>query len=182
MTDAVIEPRALANTYSPAGFKTGWEAVEQYLLVVEYSELNPEASWFDAAKVLNLPQTRVQGWYNGKKPKVVKQIETADSLGWFDASWDEKIGRAFNLIIAGILSGGLLSQSFDVRITIDDDLDDATRSSIKTAFRVLCGGTKLASVDDPNRATTLSPRQNKLLLGRAIHTLGIPTGRKTKAE
>jgi hypothetical protein len=182
MTDPVISPQALANTYSPQGFETGWDAVDQYLLVVEYAEKNPEATWADAASVLGLPPDRVKRWYNGTKQIVIRQIETADALGWFDASWDSKIGRAFNLVIAGVLSGGLLSQSFEVRITIDHDLDEATRKSIRKAFEVLCGDTKLEYEDDTNRSTTLEPRENKLLLGRALHVLGVPTGRKTEAE
>jgi hypothetical protein len=182
MTDPVVSPQALANTYSPQGFETGWEAVDQYLLVVEYAEEHPQATWADTAAVLGLPPDRVKRWYDGTKQTVIRQIETADALGWFDASWDSEIGRAFNLVIAGVLSGGLLSQSFEVRITIDPDLDEATRESIRKAFEVLCGDTKLEYEDDPNRSTTLEPRENKLLLGRALHVLGVPTGRKTEAE
>lgn len=182
MTDSILSPRALANTYSPQGFETGWDAVDQYLLVVEYAERNPEATWADAATDLRLPPDRVKRWYNGRKQTVVRQIETADSLGWFDASWNSELGRAFNLIIAGMLSGGTLSQSFEVRITIDDDLDDATRNSIETAFEILCGETKLVSENDPQRATMITPTENNLLLGRALHVLGVPKGRKTETE
>ncbi|AUV84133.1 hypothetical protein C2R22_21365 (plasmid) [Salinigranum rubrum] len=182
MTDSVLSPQALANTYSPQGFESGWEAVDQYLLVVEYADRNPEATWTDAATTFGLPPNRVKRWYNGRKQTVVRQIETADALGWFDASWNSEIGRAFNLIIAGILSGGTLSQSFEVRITIDDDLDDATRNSIETAFEVLCGKTKLVSENDPQRATMIEPAEHNLLLGRALYVLGVPKGRKTEAE
>lgn len=182
MTDPVLSPQALAKTYSPQGFETGWEAVDQYLLVVEYADRNPDATWADAAAVLGLPPNRVKRWYNGSKQAVIRRIEAADALGWFDASWDSEVGRAFNLVIAGVLSGGLLGQSFEVRITIDDDLDDATRNAIRTAFQVLCGDTKLEYEDDPHRATTLAPKENQLLLGRALHVLGVPKGRKTETE
>ena len=60
MTDTILTPKALANTYSPQQFETGWDAVDQYLLVAEYADLEPGASWAEAASALDMPSSRVK--------------------------------------------------------------------------------------------------------------------------
>ena len=178
-SDPILTPPELARLYSPRGYADGWEQVEQYLLVVEWSELNPKESWYAAAKALDLPESRVQRWYNGNKPRVVKQVEIADARGWIDATWESTIGRAFNLLVAATLSSGTLSEKFEHRITLDDDLDEATAQSLHEALTVLVGSTKILDEDDPQRATVLKAGEHGPLLGRALHVIGVPTIRKT---
>lgn len=178
---SLLAPASLAQTYSSSGEENGWEIVDQYLLLVEWSELNPQEDWRTAAKTLEIPESRVQRWYNGQKPHVVKQVEAADMLGWFDADWSSDIGRAFNLLIAAVLSGGYLGEEFESGVTLDDELDAATEEALKKAMNTLVGEWKIVSRDDPNRATTLRPGKHIALLGRALHALGVPRGRKPGA-
>jgi hypothetical protein len=182
MSSSVITPPALARTYSPLNAEDGWEIVDQYLLVAEWNELHPDASWRTAAKILELPERRVERWFNGKKPHVVKQIEIADSLGWFDNNWGSDIGRAFNLLTAAALSGGSVGKDFSVRVMLDDGLDVTTEQSLTEAIRVLVGSTRIVNKDDSKRGTELQPGNHRSLLGRALHVLGVPRGRKTTSE
>jgi hypothetical protein len=176
-----LAPAPLARTYASLGGEDGWEIVDQYLLVVEWNELNPHEDWRTAAKTLDIPSSRVERWYNGQKPHVVKQIETADALGWFDADWSSDIGRGFNLLVAAVLSGGYLGAEFELGVTLDDDLDATTEAALKTAMTTLVGEWKIVNQDDSNRSTTLRPGKHIALLGRALHVLGAPRGRKTDA-
>jgi hypothetical protein len=180
--EQILTPPALARLYSPKGYTDGWEQVKQYLQVVEWADSNPDASWYAAANELGLPESRVRRWYNENKPSVVKQIEIADALGWMDATWDSAIGRAFNLVVAATLSGGTLSEKFQHRIALDDDLDPATEQSLRKALTVLVGSTKLLDEEDPQRATSLKAGEHASLLGRALHAIGVPTVRKTDPE
>lgn len=182
MGEYVLTPPALARTYSPSGFDDGWELVDQYLLVVEWAELNPEASWWAAARTLELPKSRVHDWYDGEKPLVVKKIERADAYGWFDATWDSEIGRAFNLIIAAVLSGGWLKQDYRIGISLGDDPDATVAEALQKAIQVLVGAAEIIDADDATRTTTLQPETDQVLLGRAVHAIGVQTGRKTEGE
>jgi hypothetical protein len=180
--NSVLSPEAFARTYSPQGYADGWEQIDQYLLVTEWSELNPEASWQMAAKTLDLPKSRVQSWYAGKKPYALKQLEIVDTRGWIDATWETALGRAFNHLAAAILSGGSLSKDYNPRITLDDDLDAPTEKSLHTALEKLVGSSRITHADDPQRATVLEPGADQALLGRSLHAIGVPRGRKTEGD
>lgn len=182
MNSSVITPAALARTYSPPNAENGWEIVDQFLLVIEWSELHPDADWQTAAKVLELPERRVEMWYNGHKPYVVKQIEIADSLGWFDGDWDSNVGRAFNLLTAAVLSGGSVGGDFTVSVILDDELDATMEQSLTEAVQVLVGDSQIVNKNDPKRGTELQPGNHRGLLGRALYVLGAPRGRKTASE
>lgn len=179
---SVLTPEAFARTYSPQGYADGWEQVEQYLLVVEWSELNPEASWQMAAKTLEIPKSRVRRWYDGDKPHALRQLEVVDARGWVDATWDTQIGRAFNILAAAILSGGTLSKQYYPQIILDDDLDAPTEKTLRTALKKLVGSSHVTHADDPQRATVIAPGADQALLGRSLHVIGIPTGRKTEGD
>ena len=178
-SEPILTPSALARQYAPRGAIDGWELVEQYLVVVEWAELHPDESWYRAASELEFPKSRVQRWYEGNKPYVLKQLEIADALGWTDATWDSTIGRAFNLLVAATLSSGTLGERFQHSITLDEDLDDATAQSLHEALTVLVGSSKVLKSDDPQRATVLKAGEHGPLLGRALHVIGVPTVRKT---
>jgi hypothetical protein len=182
MSNQILTPPELARRYSPSTFDDGWEAVDQYLLVVEWSEINPGASWWDAAKALDLPKTRVRRWYSGEKPLVVKQIEKADDYGWFEATWESEIGRAFNILIAAILSGGWLSENYSVGVRLDDDLDEGVVESIKKALEVLVSSYRIAEREDSEPGAELLPGKDRTLLGRAVNAIGVKKGKKTEGE
>lgn len=180
MPDTVLTPPEFAREYSTSHYD-GWEIVDQYLLVVEWAELNPEATWYEAKKTLELPRNRVEKWYQGHKPRVVQKLEQADSLGWFDATWESDIGRAFNRITAALLSGGWLATNHTMGVVLDGDPDAEIVMALKDALCTLVGEYYIEPRKG-NRANRLRPGNHEKLLARAVHAIGIPQGKKTKAE
>lgn len=167
---------SLARTYDPVSYADAYDLVEDYQRVAEYRLSHPDAGSTAIARALELPRSRIRPWLDGSTPDPVRAIQQARDEGWLEATVADATGQALNVLVATILSGGSVSQSYEPRFV-------AGRSTVEEAIRdalaTLDVGVREVNVDDDHRATELTPDRNRILLGRVLAAIGVPVGPKT---
>jgi hypothetical protein len=164
----------LAATYNPPSYADPMDAVadyETYQREWATTELGSSA----VSTRMELPRGRIRSWEEGSKPDVVRGIETAREHGWLECAVDSEIFAALNRLVAGVFSGGSISESVYVPSfsTPDDRVDDQLRADLET----LGVGSQIALSNSGN-VEEVRPEQDASVLGRVLVALGAPAGQK----
>ncbi|WP_239524312.1 hypothetical protein [Halogeometricum borinquense] len=171
----VISERDLVSTYDPRQYDDAWDAVEQYRRVNSYHERNPEKGSSAVSNEFGLPRGRVHGWLHGGKPDQVKALSFGHQYGWFDATWEDEAGHAFNTLVAAVFAGGSIgARDYSLRFT----LGKGHEAQITAAVERLAGGYRTVQDIDGRKTWEISPTQGQAPLARALVALGAPRGTK----
>lgn len=173
VTDRQALSQALARTHG--GDRDGWERIEEYQRVLEYTAEHPNKGSTAVASALELPRSRIRPWMDdGARPDPVRTIQRAEDYGWLDLGWDEPPFPGLNVLVAWIYSGGSVSENFTPRFIVDDDRDT---SRLRAAFDQL--GIGYREFDrDGGRGRETEPTTAPRTLGRLLVALGAPQGSK----
>ena len=165
--------QALARTYSDREYPDPWQKVLDYRRVREYAAEHPKHGRTRVGNALDLPPGRVRGWLNGSTPDSVRGIQTAIDHGWLDP--DEATTAAFVDLLAHVLAGGSINDTFVPAITVDDSV---TTDEVRSVFEALGIGILTRNSDVDNRATEVVPAADASVLGRCLVAIGAPVGEK----
>jgi len=167
---------ALAETYNTPGVQSPLEAIDAY---EEYQRewANSELGSYAISTRMELPRGRIRTWKEGGKPDVVRGIETAREHGWLEADVDGEIFAALNRLVAGVFSGGSISdQTFMPSFSAPDDRVDA---QLRADLETLGSGCRIAHSNSGN-VEELVPKTDASVLGRVLVALGAPKGPKVE--
>jgi hypothetical protein len=125
--------KKLARTYNDA--HDGWERVQEYQRVLEYTAENPNKGSSAVAKALDLPRGRIRSWVDGgSRPDPVRGIQAAEGNGWLNLGWNDRQLAALNVLVAWIFSGGsITTETYGPRFVINEQ----TRDTIERALDIL---------------------------------------------
>jgi len=176
-----MEPtaRSIARTYSDREYPDPWEKVEDYQRVQAYAAEHPKAGRTAVGTALELPAGRVRPWLNGGKPDSVRGIDTASANGWLDPEPDSDMAGALIELLAHVLAGGSINETFVPAITIGRRVD---REMIEAAFEAVGVDAHCRHADSDGRATELYPATDASVLGRCLVAMGAPHGVKTSLD
>lgn len=176
-----MEPtaRSIARTYSDRVYPDPWEKVEDYQRVQAYAAEHPNAGRMAVGNALELPPSRVRGWLNDGRPDPVRGIDTASANGWLDPEPGSDMAGALVELLAHVLSGGSINQTFVPAITIGRRVD---RETIETAFEAVGVNTQCRHANSDSRATEVYPAIDASVLGRCLVAMGSPHGVKTSLD
>jgi hypothetical protein len=171
----VLTEEDLVSTYDPGIYDDPIEAVKQYRKVREYHEQNPDDGSTLVSRVFDLPRGRVHGWLEDGRPDQVKAIEFGEQYGWFDGTWEDAIGIAFNVLVAAIFSGGSIGKRDLVpRFTFGKGFEN----EISTALEHVAGGYSIAQDVEGRETYEVVPKDGQAPVARALIALGAPIGPK----
>lgn len=177
---SMLTEAALAHTYSHPSYADPMDVVADYERVREWASHHPDAGSTAAANALDLPRGRIRPWLDATKPDVVRALETARELDWFNVAVTNERGRAFGVLTAAVLSGGSITQAtFRPRFTVSNLV---VTERVTEALEVLGCESQRVAENAAGRATELEPTKHGALLGRALVALGLPTGSKVNSE
>ena len=176
-----MEPtaRSIARTYSDRVYPDPWEKVEDYQRVQAYAAEHPKAGRTAVGTALELPAERIRLWLKGGKPDPVRGIETASANGWLDPEPDSDMASALVELLAHVLAGGSINETFVPAITVGRRTD---RETIEAAFAAVGVNAYCRHVDSDGRATELYPATDASVLGRCLVAMGAPHGSKTALD
>ena len=167
---------ALAATYNTPAYADPMDAIadfETYRREWASSELGSAA----VASRMELPRGRIRSWQDGSKPDVVRGIEVARDHGWIDCEVDSDKFAALNRLVAGVFSGGSISDStFAPSFSAPDSyVEDQLRDDLES----LGAGCQWVMSNSGN-VEELRPESNASVLGRVLVALGAPQGPKAE--
>ncbi|WP_049982015.1 hypothetical protein [Halorubrum sp. BV1] len=165
--------QALARTYSDREYSDPWQKVLDYCRVREYAAEHPDHGRTRVGNALDLPPSRVRGWLDGGMPDPVRGIQTAIDHGWLDP--DETTTAAFVDLLAHVLAGGSINDTFVPAITVDDSV---TTDEVRAVFEALGVDVLTRNAEVDNRATEVVPAADASVLGRCLVAIGAPVGKK----
>ena len=163
----------LARTYSDREYPDPWQKIVDYRRVREYAAEHPDHGRTRAGNSLDLPPSRVRGWLNGGMPDSVRGIQTAIDHGWLDP--DGTTTAAFVDLLAHVLAGGSINDTFVPAITVDDSV---AIEEVRSVFEALGVGILTRNAEVDNRATEVVPATDASVLGRCLVAIGAPIGEK----
>jgi hypothetical protein len=174
----VVSERELADTYGP---DDGWETVSQYREAIQVREQNPDMARAEIARRVDRPPSAVRGWLvEGKTPRVITGIQTAQERGWLTVDTNSEQFRALNQLVAWIFSGGGIgTDRFIPHFSVDDPL---MLSALSQLLRWLQIGYRCREPDDPERHLEVTPTDGGAVLGRILSVLGAPRGIKAQLD
>lgn len=180
----LVGERDIARTYDGSRYSGdvgSWDIVEQYRRVATYRLSNPDSGYTAIASALELPKGRVRSWYEGKTPAVVAGLETARDYGWLEIDTTDPAFEPLNTLVAGIYAAGSLNP--DNWIPIFALNEHGFESAIVDALEAAGVGWQEHEEDrDGNRGPTIRPAHDGAVLGRVLHVLGVPIGKKAHLE
>jgi len=176
-----MEPtaRSIARTYSDRVYPDPWEKVEDYRRVQDYAAEHPNAGRTAVGTALELPAGRVRPWLNGGRPDSVRGIHTASANGWLDPESGSKMAEVLVELLAHVLAGGSINETFVPAITLGRRVDHV---AIKATFAAVGVDTKCRHGNSEGRATELYPATDASVLGRCLVAMGAPHGSKTALD
>lgn len=179
---APVCPRELARTYDRGSYDDPWQVVQDYTEAMAVLAEDPALGPTAVAREVGVPRSRLRPWLDGSLPDPVRAIERVDGLGWLledEGDFGADVGRALNVLVTWVFSGGSLkSDTFTPFFTVDD-FDDADR--LEAAGAVVGVDMDFTRSAAESRATELRPVRNASLLGRVLAVLGAPVGEKNAA-
>jgi len=179
---APVCPRELARTYNRGAYDDPWEVVIDYSRALEAVAEDPDRGPTSIAREIDIPRSRLRPWLDGSLPDPVRAIEVVDALGWMlrdDEAIGGDVGRALNVLVTWIYSGGSIkTDTYTPFFTVDDFTDADLLERSGQVLGVEMDFTRKAS---SQRATELRPIRNASLLGRVLYVLGAPVGEKNEA-
>jgi|GEM_PF-211793 len=179
---APVCPRELARTYDRGSYDDPWQVVQDYTQAMAVLAEDPALGPTAVAREIGIPRSRLRPWLDGSLPDPVRAIERVDGLGWLledEGHFGADVGRALNVLVTWVFSGGSLkSDTFTPFFTVDD-FDDADR--LEAAGDIVGVDMDFTRSAAENRATELRPVRNASLLGRVLAVLGAPVGEKNAA-
>ena len=172
----LLTGEAIAQTYNTPRRADPYGAAEEYRQYQSRFE-SSQLSDYKIAKKMEIPRGRVRGWKDGSKPDVVRAIEVADGHGWFDLGFDDDAFEAFNRLIAGVFSGGSISEEtfLPSYSTPLDTVEQQVRNDLET---VGVGAVLVNSMS--GNVEEIRPERDASVLGRVLVALGAPHGQKAK--
>jgi len=176
ITDRQAIAKALARTYGSD--RDGWERVEEYQRVLEYTGTHPNKGSAAVSSALELPRERIRPWVDGDaRPDPARGVQTAEELGWLDLAWEQPPFTGLNVLVAWIFSGGSLNRNVVPYFALGDA---GAHERLDEAFADLGIEYELLREDASNRATEARPAEAASVLGRLLHALGAPLGTKNR--
>lgn len=177
VTDRQAVATALARTYG--GDRDGWERVEEYQRVLEFTGEHPNKGSAAVASAVELPRGRIRPWIDDDaRPDPVRGVQIAEEHGWLDLEWTEPPFTGLNVLVAWIFSGGSIEAEWFVPLFALDDSGADER--LERAFQAIGLEYELLREDATNRATEARPTEAASVLGRLLHALGAPVGAKNR--
>lgn len=172
-----IAAPALARTYAHRSYDDPWECVQDYLRVIEYTNDNPFDVSTTVANALDLPRGRVQSWMDGSRPNCVRGIRVAEEAGWLDAEIDSPAFRGLNVLVAWVLSGGSIGRDGFVPtfVAANEHADVLHRAADLVGISL-----ETSQSQDRYDGAEFRPTDAGSVLGRVLHVLGAPLGRKNR--
>lgn len=175
----LVPGEAFARTYACRVYDDPWQAVQDYVAVVEFEVAYPEAGASAIATLADLPVGRVRPWLDGSRPNCVRGLEAAEAHGWVDVDPTSDTLRGLNALVAWVFSGGSIATDtwtpyFRVEGGGDRELLDAAAGLAGVELDFTRAATDA-------RAQEMRPVEHGSVLGRVLSVLGAPRGHKTKA-
>lgn len=169
---------AFADTYNTPGSKSPLDAIEAYR---EYQREWAHTSLGSHAisTRMELPRGRIRTWSEGGKPDVVRGLDVARENEWVECSIESESFAALNRLVAGVFSGGSISESvFTPSFSAPDGVVEARlRSDLET----LGAGCRTVMSNSGN-VEEFRPESDASVLGRVLVALGAPAGSKTDLQ
>lgn len=174
ITDWSAVAKAFANTYG--GERDGWERVQEYQRVLEYTANHPNRGSSAVSSALDLPRGRIRPWMeSGAKPDPMNGLQELATLDWVGLDWEQSPFWEFNILVSWIFAGGSVTVSYVPFFAVADadqrDLVESVLVNLNLEYR-------LEREDEPKRATEVVPREHATILGRMLLALGAPFGEK----
>lgn len=170
--------KAFAETYNTPGSKSPLAAIEAYQ---EYL-----SEWADTdlgshaiSTRMELPRGRIRTWKEGGKPDVVRGLEVARENEWVECPVDSDKFAALNRLVAGVFSGGSISES--VFTPSFSAPDSAVEEQLRADLETLGAGCRRVLSNSGN-VEEFRPESDASVLGRVLVALGAPAGGKTEVE
>jgi hypothetical protein len=81
--------KVFARTYGRSDSRDGWDRVQDYRRVIEYTAEHPKKGSQAVATALEIPLERIRPWIDDEaRPDPVRGIQTTEAHGWLDLDWD----------------------------------------------------------------------------------------------
>ncbi|EMA27313.1 hypothetical protein [Halobiforma nitratireducens] len=178
--DRFVTERDLAGTYDGGTYDDAYKIVQQYRRVVAYQADHPDKGYVATANALELPRGRVRSWDDGKTPNVVEGIRRARERGWLEVGYDDEQFTALNALVANVYSGGSILPNWQPTFVLNER---GYRSHAIDALE-LAGVGHTVHEDDPDdvRGPVVRPGADGAILGRVLHVLGAPLGKKSEID
>lgn len=171
----LLSEDGLLDTYDEE--RTPHQTVEQYRRANELRKGDPERSRASIAREVGRPPSTLRRWLvDGAKPSEIKAIETAEQYNWLPLHSDDRIFDAINQLTAWVYGGGWINpDTFQPSITVNHRLHFAIARHVIDPL-----GNDWRSIrDDTTKTQELRPRDGGAVLGRLLHAIGAPIGRKS---
>ncbi|MFB6189743.1 MAG: helix-turn-helix domain-containing protein [Halapricum sp.] len=178
MGSPFVSEQALAETYD---LDTGWETVTQYREAIRLRRENPGMARAEIARRVGRSASAVRGWLaEGKTPRVVSGLKTANERGWIDIDAESEQFRALNQLVAWLFSGGGLRMDAYVPLfSVDNSLMLAILSQLLRWARI---DYRCREPDEPDGHLEVVPTEGGAVLGRVLSVLGAPQGVKADID
>ena len=167
---------AIARTYNTPAYADPVDAIADY---DEYSREweNTQLGSAAISTRMELPRGRIRSWEDGSKPDVVRGIETARKHEWAEQPLDSETFTALNRLVAGVFSGGSISESVFVPSysAPDEFVEDQLRADLETV-----GAGCQMVLSNSGKVEEFRPESDASVLGRVLVALGAPLGPKAE--
>ncbi|OVE84317.1 hypothetical protein [Natronolimnobius baerhuensis] len=177
-TSLVSEPD-FAATYDGGAYDDAYTAVDQYRRVRTYQADNPDKGYTAISNALGLPTGRVRSWTDGKTPNVVAGLRTARDREWLEVGYDDEQFTALNALVANVYSGGSILKNWQPTFVLNER---GYHSHVIDALELAGVGHTVHEEADEVSGPVVRPGDDGAILGRVLHVLGAPLGKKSELE
>ena len=174
--DPLPSVEAVAETYNTPAYADPMDAIadfREYQREWASSELGSQA----ISTRMELPRGRIRSWEDGGQPDVVNGIETAHKYEWLEVDIDSDTFAALNRLVAGVFSGGSISQ--ETFVPSFSAPDGKVESQLRTDLDDLGAGCRVFFSNSGN-VEEFRPENDASVLGRVLAALGAPQGPKAQ--
>lgn len=170
-----------ARTYDGGAYNDAWVAVQEYRRVAAYQIDHPDTGYTAISNRLEIPLGRVRSWIDYERiPNVVAGLRAARQRGWIDLAYEDDQFTALNALVANVYSGGSInSENWQPLFVLNERGFDSHCIDVLE----LAGVGHTAHEDaDEIRGPVVRPGEDGAILGRVLHVLGTPIGKKSELE
>lgn len=165
----------LLDTYGKD--QTAHQTVQQYRQAHKLRNSDSNRSRASIAREVERSPSAVREWLvEGAKPPEVKAIETAKEYDWLPLHGDDSVFEGVNKLLGWVYSGGWINpDTYQPSVTVNHPLHQSIASHV---LQPLGNPWRSIREGDTDRTHELRPRDGGAILGRLLHALGAPRGRK----
>lgn len=178
-----IPAEAFVTTYSPPHGVDPVTLYEQYHRVRAFAADNPDLGSAAIANRLDIPRSRVRGWVDEQPPETpdcVRGLQIAEDRGWIDIDPNMDTFKGLNVLVASVFAGGsIAADTFSPIFAVGDGMEI---DRLVAACRQVGVDATVERLNEHRRAAEVRPTADAAILGRALHALGAPIGRKAEID